>query len=249
MSHLSTAIWTESLKIRRSKLLWISLLASTLLPVMLGLTFSGLIGSQNAIEGDTDLSGFMNHLGTAISIGGVIGFGFVFSWIFGREYSDRTVKDLLALPLSRYGVAAAKLIVATVWCAVLAMLMFAVGGLTAWFVPLDGWSLEVIAQSFTGYAWLTLMVICLCIPVAWIASVGRGYLTPLGFVVLTMVIANLSGSMGIAEYIPWAVPALLAVGSGDASSDLQTFSLALPYLTGCIGVIGTLAWWRYADQT
>ncbi|MGO4545468.1 ABC transporter permease [Paenibacillus sp. 2TAB23] len=247
MTHLSTAIWTESLKIRRSKLLWISLLASTLLPVMLGLTFSGFVGSQDAFEGDMDLSGFMTHLGTTVSIGGLIGFGFVYSWVFGREYSDRTVKDLLALPLSRYGVAAAKLIVATVWCAVLAVIMFTIGGLTAWFVQLDGWSLAVIGQSFAGYVWLALMVICLSIPVAWIASVGRGYLSPLGFVVLTMVVANLSGSMGIAEFIPWAVPALLSSASGEGNH-LQTLSLTLPYLTGCIGFIGTLVWWRYADQ-
>ncbi|KGE17105.1 ABC transporter permease [Paenibacillus wynnii] len=249
MNQLLSAIWTETLKISRSKLLWISMLASTLLPVMLGLTFSGLIGSQNTFEGETDASGFMNQLGTTISIGGLIGFGFVYSWIFGREYSDRTIKDLLALPLSRYGVVAAKLIVATVWCMVLAVLMYSVGGLTARIVQLDGWSLEVMGQSFAGYALLAFMFICLCIPVAWIASVGRGYLSPLGFVVLTMVVANLGGSMGIGEYIPWAVPAMLSGASGEVNSHLQALSLILPFLTGGIGIIGTLTWWRYADQT
>jgi len=249
MKQLLSALWTETLKIRRSKLLWISMLASTLLPVMLGLTFSGLIGSHKAVEGETEALGFMNQLGITISIGGLIGFGFVFSWIFGREYSDHTIKDLLALPISRYGVATAKLIIASIWCAVLAVLMYSVGGLTARIVQLDGWSLEVISQSFAGYAWIASMVISLCIPVAWIASVGRGYLSPLGFVVLTMVVANLGGSMGIGEYIPWAVPAINSGASGEVNSHLHAFSLILPFLTGGIGIIGTLTWWRYADQT
>jgi ABC-2 type transport system permease protein len=127
--------------------------------------------------------------------------------------------------------------------------VFAVGGITGWIVQLDGWSLESFAHSFEGYALLAFMVICLCIPVALIASVGRGYLSPLGFVVLTIVIAQLGGSIGIVEYIPWAIPRLLSDPSGEGGMNLHTLSLLLPYLTGGMGVVGTLAWWRYADQT
>ncbi|WP_019910851.1 ABC transporter permease [Paenibacillus sp. HW567] len=248
MNRLITAIWAEGLKIRRSRLLWISLSVSILLPIMLGLVFSGSIGSQNNRGGLLDSMGFMEELGFVVSIGGMIGFGFVFSWIFGREYSDGTVKDLLALPLSRYGVAAAKLIVATVWCVALALILFGVGGMAGWLVGLKDWSLEIIVQSFERYVLLALMTICLSIPVAWIASVGRGYLSPLGFIVLTIVITQLGGGMGIAQYIPWAVPGLLSGASGEVDH-LQPVSLILPYLTGGIGIAGTLAWWRYANHS
>ncbi|WP_438494805.1 ABC transporter permease [Paenibacillus sp. IHBB 3054] len=248
MNQWLSATGGEILKLRRSRLLWISLGTSILLPVMLGLVFSGSLGSQNNIESILDVPGFMDELGYVVSIGGLIGFGFIYSWIFGREYSDRTVKDLLALPRSRYSVAAAKLMVATVWCEVLALLMFAIGGLTAWFVQLDGWSLEIIAQSFREYVLLSLMVICLCIPVAWMASVGRGYMSAFGFIVLTIVISQLGGGIGITEYIPWAIPGLLSGASGEGNAHLQALSLSLPYLTGGIGLIGTLSWWRYADQ-
>jgi ABC-2 type transport system permease protein len=36
-------------------------------------------------------------LAQGIAIGGLFVFGFIMSWIFGREYTDRTMKDLLAL--------------------------------------------------------------------------------------------------------------------------------------------------------
>ncbi|OKP83037.1 ABC transporter permease [Paenibacillus sp. P32E] len=249
MNQWLSALWVEILKLRRSRLFWISLTASILLPVMIGLVFSGWLGSQDAFEGEINMQGFMKELGIVISMGGLIGFGFVFSWMFGREYTDRTVKDLLALPLSRYGVAAAKLIVAAALCAVLAVLMFIAGSITAWLVQLDGWSLGAIAHGFRAYALLSLMIICLSIPVAWMASAGRGYLSPLGFVLLTIVIAQFGGGLGIAEYIPWAIPGLLSGASGDESSHLGPLSCLLPYLTGGIGIAGTLAWWRYADQT
>ncbi|MEC0168241.1 hypothetical protein [Paenibacillus graminis] len=41
----------------------------------------------------------------------------------------------------------------------------------------------------------------------------------------------------------------LSGASGDESTQLQFISRLLPVLTGVIGVAGTLAWWRYADQT
>ncbi|WP_155990350.1 hypothetical protein [Paenibacillus graminis] len=71
----------------------------------------------------------------------------------------------------------------------------------------------------------------------------------MGFVLLTIVIAQFGGGVGIAEYIPWAIPGILSGASGDESTQLQFISRLLPVLTGVIGVAGTLAWWRYADQT
>jgi ABC-2 type transport system permease protein len=247
--QLLPAIGVEALKLRRSRLFWISLAACLVLPVMLALIFSGLTGTTENIAGTLDVPGFIDELKSVVSIGGLIGFGFIFSWIFGREYSDRTVKDLLALPLSRYGVAAAKLIVAVAWCEILAVLMYIAGGTAARLVRMDGWSMESITQGFRGYAMLYLMVILLCIPVAWVASVGRGYLSALGFIVLTVVISQLGSGMGIIEYIPWAIPGLLSGASGEANSHLQLISLLLPVITGAIGAIGTLSWWRYADHT
>jgi ABC-type transport system involved in multi-copper enzyme maturation permease subunit len=44
----------------------------------------------------------------------VIGFAFVTSWVFGREYSDRTVKDLLALPAPRSSIVLSKFIVVVI---------------------------------------------------------------------------------------------------------------------------------------
>lgn len=249
MNQWLSALWVEVLKLRRSRLFVISLVVSILVPVMIGLVFSGTIGSQSAFEGEINMAGFLKELGIIVSMGGLIGFGFVYSWSFGREYSDRTVKDLLALPLSRYGVAAAKIVVATLLCEVLSLFMFISGCITAWLTGLDGWSLEVIVQGFSGYAQICLMVIVLSIPVAWMACVGRGFLYPLGIVLLTIVIAQFGGALGIVEYIPWAIPGLLSGASGEESTHLELVSRMLPFLTGAVGLIGTLAWWRYADQT
>ncbi|MBK7811136.1 MAG: ABC transporter permease [Saprospiraceae bacterium] len=44
---------------------------------------------------------YIDLLTQAVGVGGVLAFGFVASWLFGREYPDGTAKDLLSLPTSR----------------------------------------------------------------------------------------------------------------------------------------------------
>src|SRR5690606_5393903 len=46
---------------------------------------------------------------------GVLLFGFVASWLFGREYADGTAKDQLALPVSRTQILNAKYIYYVLW--------------------------------------------------------------------------------------------------------------------------------------
>lgn len=61
-------------------------------------------------------------------------------WVFGREYSDRTMKDLLALPTPRWAIIAAKFSVVVVWCAALAAMMYALGFAVGAAVDIPQWS-------------------------------------------------------------------------------------------------------------
>lgn len=99
----------ESLKLRRSKIFPISILFFVFIPLMMGLMmyFSrdpelsgrlGIAGSKVALFGDSDWPAFFRLLTLSIALIGLVGFGFIISWVFGREYSDGTVRELLALP-------------------------------------------------------------------------------------------------------------------------------------------------------
>ncbi len=245
---MRTAIWAESLKLRRSRILWISIVASVFMPLMLGLVQAGIIGTPTSEGSGSEWQQYLTMLGSLISIGGLIGFGFAFSWLFGREYSDRTVKDLLALPMSRSKIVLAKLFITAVWCLGLALLAFGFACLFGGLLRFDGMTGHSVAVGFVRYIATACMVIALSIPVSWSASAGRGYLSSLGFVVLTMIAAQFSGAIGIADYFPWAIPSLFSGAAGEESMDLRALSLAIPFTIGILGAAGTLGWWRYADQ-
>ena len=53
------------------------------------------------------------------------------------------------------------------------------------------------------------MSIILVMPFGFFASLGRGYLLPIGIAVLTVILGNLAITLGWGEYFPWSVPALL----------------------------------------
>lgn len=247
--NMLAAISVEILKVRHSRILWISVLAAIVFPLLIGLVMAGSVGTNSAVVVEQTTQAYLMQFEIIVAIGGLIGFGFVFSWIFGREYQDGTITDLLALPIPRTHIVVAKLVVAAVWCAALALLQFAIGSGFTWSVLPEPAITQEIAAGFGKYALTSMMVICLSMPVALIASVGRGYMGSLGFVVLTIVAAQLFGAVGIAQYFPWAVPGLLSGVAGEEAMQLGGVSLLLPFAVGLVGVAITLAWWRYADQT
>ena len=74
----------------------------------------GLIGQKAQLAGGgSDWPAYFAFLAQAATVGGFVLFAFVIAWVFGREFSDGTVRYLLALPTSRATIIAAKLVVVT----------------------------------------------------------------------------------------------------------------------------------------
>ena len=72
----------------------------------------GLLGTRPRLRGGAaDWPAYLTLVSQIVAVGGML-FGMILIWLFGREFSDRTAKDLLALPTSRAAVVLAKLVVA-----------------------------------------------------------------------------------------------------------------------------------------
>ncbi|MDO0823909.1 hypothetical protein [Desulfosporosinus nitroreducens] len=69
-------------------------------------------------------------------------------------------------------------------------------------------------------------------------------LAALGLIILVIVIfSNVLASMGFVPYFPWTIP-----GVFQSTGFLNLSSIIILTLTGIAGVVGTFAWWRYAEQ-
>ena len=261
MKGLIAALWAESVKVLKSKMLWITIIFFIFVSSMMGLMMFvqkypeiasklGMIGTKASMMrlGKADWQSYLALITQIIAGIGMMGYGFITSWVFGREYSDHTIKDLLALPISRSYIVIAKLIIIVIWCILISFIFLIFTYLTGNIVQLSGWSNALFIDFTVKFTLTALLTLTLCTPVAFFASYSRGYLLPIGLLLLALIIANFTGLVGIGPYFPWAIPGIYSAPPGTEGMLLGTSSYIILFSTSIIGLIGTLAWWRYADQ-
>lgn len=249
----------EMLKIRKSMIFWITIGISVFISLIMGMFMyfimhpailpPGLLKTKvNLAAVAADWPSYFSFLEMIAGILGIVLFGFIVSWIFGREYADKTIKDILALPVTRTTIVLSKLIAMAIWsillCFVTVIVSFGAGIL----IKLPLWSEKVFLDFISIYFVTVFLSLLLSPPTAFIASAGRGYLPPIGFVIGCMALANLFGNIGLGAYFPWAIPMLYTDAIGGPGSELSTISYIILILTCLAGTAGTVVQWKYADQ-
>jgi ABC-2 type transport system permease protein len=255
MKTLSNMIWIELRKVLRSRVPFFTALGFLMMPLIGALLIFiykdpqlahqlGLLGTKaNLVVGSADWTGYLTLMVEFTALGGFFFFCLAISWTFGREFTDGTLKDLLAVPVPRFDILLAKFIVTAFWCAALIVETYIVGLILGAIIRLPGGSLAVILHGTGLLAITAVMSIALVMPFGFFASLGRGYLLPIGIALLTLILGNLSITLGWGEYFPWSVPALVL-----QEAPITPFSYGLVFLTGLAGIAGTYLWWKYADQ-
>jgi ABC-2 type transport system permease protein len=257
MNNLSDMIWIEMRKAIRSRMpLWTAL-GSLVMP--LGIAFLIFVSKNPEISRQlglisvkadlvaysaTDWSAYLGFCGMLIAAGEFFLIVLSVSWVFGREFADHTVKDILAVPVQRSSILLAKFFVTGIWSALLTAIIFSVALIMGAVIKLPGGSLSVILNGSVKLLITACLMTAVAVPLAFFASLGRGYLLPLGLAVLIVMLTNLVTLAGWGEYFPWAVPELYAQGK----SLLPSISYWIVFLTCLMGMIATYLWWKFADQ-
>jgi ABC-type transport system involved in multi-copper enzyme maturation permease subunit len=256
---LREVLVTEFLKLRRAKVTWGTLAVFSMMPLAISLFMwivrepgraaqLGLLGAKANLAGlEATWPSYLSMLTLVVGFMGMILLAFVVAYLFGREYVDLTAKNMLALPVGRHWFVVAKLIVAATWWLVLVLAVlieaFAVGAL----LDLPGFT-ATLAVSSVGNVVLSAGISFLLVPiVAWIATLGRGYMPPLGFALFALALGNVFGKTGWAEWFPWSIIPLLIGAVGQPVSALPAGSYVVVAVTFVVGVAATIAQLRWAD--
>jgi ABC-2 type transport system permease protein len=258
MSNLFSMLWVELRKAIRSRMpLWTALGA---LFMPLGIAFLifvarnpeiskklGLVGAKaNLVSyASTDWPAYLSLFGQVMAAGGFILFMLATSWVFGREFADGTLKDLLAVPVERGAIVLAKFIAAALWSGMMTLVIFTAGLATGAAMQMPGGSVQVLLSGSFRLVVAAGLALVVVTPFAFFASAGRGYLLPIGLAMAAAMSMNMAVLLGWGDYFPWAVPSLYAQGK----SVLGMVSYAVVFLTGLVGMLATYAWWKYADQS
>ncbi|MGB8644245.1 MAG: ABC transporter permease [Anaerolineae bacterium] len=261
MSAFLAALWAEALKARRSKISLLTAVGFMLLPLAGGLFMvilknpeqaraMGLISAKAQLTvGVADWPALMNVLAQGIAAAGAILFALITAWVFGREFSDHTAKELLALPTPRWVIVAAKFVLTALWNLALTLLVFGVGLGVGAAVNIPGWSSALVWTSFWTVLVTALLTFMLLPFAALFASLGRGYLSPMGWTILALALANVVSVLGWGDWFPWAVPILVSGMVKAHAEQVGLHSYLVVLLAFFVGSALTFAWWQRADQT
>ena len=261
MNAFFAALWAEMLKVRRSKMLLGSVIGFMILPLAGGLFMlilknpeqaraMGILNAKAQITAMTaDWPSFLEMIVMGMGALGQILFSFITAWVFGREFSDHTVKEWLALPAPRSAIIGAKFVVIFIWTMMLGLLVFLIGMGVGSAIGIPGGSFELAWKAFLNVL-LTLPLNIMLMPVvAFFASRGRGYLLPLAWTILVLGFADLVSVLGWGDWFPWGVPVLVSGMVKPNADHLGLHSYLMVLLACIVGLALTFNWWRSADQT
>jgi ABC-2 type transport system permease protein len=246
---MRAALVAEATKFLRAR---VPIVTTIMLTAGIGLLCASMLFAVHAADADPRLAaklgalvdpggwaGFLATVSQVTAVAGLLGFGVVLSWLFGREFADGTITGLFALPTGRGTIAVAKLLVYVLWALVVSVLLPVV-------VVLLGMGFGLGAPESSSWApfgvqlAVTVLTACLALPAAWAATLGRGLLGGIGCVIGVVVIAQIAALGGLGAWFPFAAPGLWAAGVPVSWVQLL---LVLPVVL-LFGALTVIAWRR-----
>ncbi len=259
MKLLYIALKAEQMKMKHSRIFWISILVFAFIPAMMSgmmviarspelVAKLGLVGTKATLFATADWNGYLALMLQMLAALGYIGFCFATSWVFGREFIDHTLKDMLALPIDRNTQVLAKFIVTIIWSLILSFVLFGVGTAMGFVIDLPGANIVLLNTFMVKFLVTSALTLVLITPAAWISCYSQGIIAPLGFVILTLILAQLVSIVGLGFVFPWAIPGLTTIPTGTPGTQLYPVSFVILFITGITGLWATFRWWNIADH-
>ena len=259
IKNIIAAFTAELIKQKRSRIFWITAGLFMFIPLMMSLLMyiaqhpeigskMGIVQAKASFFEENSWTAFFDVLNQTIATIGVIAFGFVTAWIFGREYMEQTIKDIIALPVSRSSIVIAKFAIVSLWCIILSVIMYVSGIIMGLLIHIPGWSDEILLQWTPRFFSIAFMTLVLSTVIAFIAGIGRGIIAPIGFAILFLIIAQFAALSGLGAFFPWSIPGIYSVTGSSEELHLVEASYYILAVTGIAGLFATIFWWRVADQ-
>lgn len=238
-------IYTELLKLKRSRMFLLSLLGAAVAPVMVVLASYIQMRRDPELEVLFEKLFYDTSLYTFLLIGVPL-YAVVTAYLFSREYAEDTLKNLLTLPVTRSGLLLSKTILLFGWVLLLTALSWGLTLLLGLATGFDGLSGALLAESAGQYAVGALLQALLVTPMIFITILSKNYVPA----IIASIAVTLVNAMGFNSedrgLIPW-------VAAFDIAYDslFPTYPAAVSYaliaVTSVTGFAAALLYFRRAD--
>lgn len=241
-------IYGELLKLKRSKMLPISFLGALVTPTMM--IVEGV--KQHYSEADITLNGFYNgcNLYTMLLFGLIV-YAVIAAYLFSREYTERTLKTILTIPVSKTAFIISKFIMLFIWIMALTVVtwlgMFVLAAVYKTVFGLAGFSI-IIAMRYLGKMLMGGALLFITIsPFAFLALWTQGLVVPI-IAVATIAMGNVAlTNETLGALFPWSATFLLIDNRIVQTGYPCPLAIALIVLVSILGFLASVAYFKKED--
>lgn len=238
-------LYTELLKLKRSKMFLVSILGAAAVPFM---CFIGYLGKRSK---NPDVPIQFNEVFSEtnmyiVLLIGVLLYGVIASYLFNREYIENTLKSLLTIPVSKMSFILSKFIMLLVWIMTLTIAAWGLTLILGLIGHFKGLSSAVVAESFKQFATGGGLLFLVVTPTIFITLVFKNYVPGIVFTtVITMVNVMMINSEYRALY-PWSGVWVIVSNMIVPEYPVEYTYISI-FTTFIIGFITTMIYFRKED--
>ncbi|MCR8645449.1 ABC transporter permease [Paenibacillus sp. N1-5-1-14] len=238
-------VYTELLKLRRAKMFMISLIGAVAAPIMV---FIGYLDNMAKNPGKPVLFSDVwsdTNLYVTLLIGTLL-YGVITAYLFIREFTEDTMKNLLTIPVSRIGIIFSKLVLLFLWIMILTFTSWVLILILGLLAQYEGMSIGVILQSLKEFLIGGSLLFLLSTPTMFVAFLFKNYVPT---IIFTAVITMGNVAITNRDYkavFPWSAAHVIAESSYVPAYP-PFYSYAAILAATVIGLVATIVYFKKMD--
>ncbi|GEM_PF-2994533 len=238
------AIQVELKKLKKAPMIWISFLGVSISPILNALIFYYLKQLfKDSITWEAFLIQSISFIAVFI---GILLFSLTATYVFGREYTENTIKTLFTIPLSRESIIIAKLVILLLWSLTLVLFAFLITIPMGFIIRASDLSLTLMINSLIQYLIVGLMLYALLPIVSLVTMLTRGYIPAMALAGIMTMIGLILLNSDFSIYFPWSIPGIYTIQLTQGEY-LPSSSYMIMAGTFLISSIANLTYVRLAD--
>lgn len=242
---MADLLYTELLKLKRSKMFLVSILGSAAVPFMCFIGFLNKRGKSPDVPIQFSEVFSETNMYIVLLIG-VLLYGVIASYLFNREYIENTLKSLLTIPVSKVSFMLSKFIMLLIWIMTLTIVSWGLTLMLGLVGDFEGLNSTVLAESLKQFVIGGGLLFLVVTPAIFITLVSKNYVPGIVFnTVITMVNVMMITSEYRALY-PWAGVWVIVNNMVVPEYPVEYTYISI-FTTFIIGFIATMIYFRKED--
>ncbi len=238
-------VYTELLKLKRSMMFLMSLVGATATPLLCFIGFMGMRAREpwtvlefQKLFGETDFG--------IVFLTGVPLFSVITTYLFNREYAERTLDNLLTIPVSRVRFVASKLILLFIWIMGISFVSWGTTVILGLIGQFAGLNTAILLQSLREFVVSGGLLFALSTPIVLVAILFKNYIPTVVFATVVTMANVMVANSEYRALFPWS--AVLNVASNTYRPEYPPYySMISIAITSLVGAVLTLIYFVKTD--